>query len=96
MPQNILMLYCRRTMHFSAQKAAKLLGMPLSQYRDLESGNVLMNYAQARQLAKLYGSEAKYFYEAAQQLDQFLTNSILIKTLKADNECLRGELENLK
>jgi len=55
-----------------------------------------MNYAQARQLAKLYGSEAKYFYEAAQQLDQFLTNSILIKTLKADNECLRGELENLK
>jgi hypothetical protein len=90
------MLYCRRIKHLSPQKAAELLGMPISLYRDLESGNVLMDYAQARKLAILYHSEARYFYEAAQQLDQFLTNSILVKTLKADNECLRGELENLK
>ena len=96
MPQNMLMLYCRRTRRFSMQKAAKLLGIPLSLYRELESGDVLLTYAQARKLAKLYDSEAKYFYEAAQQLDHFLTNSILVKTLQADNECMRGELENLK
>jgi hypothetical protein len=70
--------------------------MSVISYRDLEAGNVLLTYAQARKLAKLYESEARYFYEAAQQLDQFLTNSVLIKTLKADNETLRGHLENLE
>jgi len=90
------MLYCRRTRRFSIQKTAKLLNISVKLYKDLECGNALLTYAQARKMAKLYDSEAKYFYEAAQQLDQFLTNSILIKTLKADNDCLRGHLENLE
>lgn len=60
--------------------------MPVSLYRDLECGNVLLNYAQARKLAKLYHTEAKYFYEAAQQLDLLLSSKIIIKTLKAVDE----------
>jgi len=82
-------------MHFSPQKAAELLDIPVSLYRDLECGNVLMDYAQARKLAKIYDTEAKYFYEAAQQLDLLLTIDILVKTLKADNERLRADLENI-
>jgi len=95
MYQNILMLYCRRAMHFSPQEVARQLEIPISLYKDLEAGNVLMNYSQARKLAKVYDTEAKYFYEAAQQLDQLLSVSILAKTLKVENERLRAELKNL-
>jgi plasmid maintenance system antidote protein VapI len=83
-------------MHFSPQDVARQLNIPVSEYKELENGNALLTYAQARKLAKLYDSETKFFYDAAQQLDQFLTNSILVKTLKADNEHLRAELEKLK
>ncbi len=96
MYQNMLMLYCRRSMHFTPQKVAEMLEMPISLYKDLESGNVLMDYAQARKLAKFYDTEAKYFYESAQQLDHLLSIRILVKTLKTDNERLRGDLENVK
>lgn len=64
-------------------------------YKDLEAGNVLMDYSQARKLAKIYDTEAKYFYEAAQQLDHLLSVSILAKTLKAENERLRADVEIL-
>jgi transcriptional regulator with XRE-family HTH domain len=82
-------------MHFSPQEVARQLDISVLEYKELENGNVLLTYALARKLAKLYDSEAKFFYEAAQQLDQFLTNEILVKTLKADNEHLRKELEKL-
>lgn len=96
MYQNILMLYCRRSMHFTPQVVAHQLNMPVSKYKELESGTILMDYAQARQLAKLYDSDAKYFYESAQQLDLLMSISILVKTLKADNERLRAELDILR
>ena len=73
-------------MHFSPEKVAGLLNIPVSLYRDLECGNVLLNYAQAQKLAKIYHTEAKYFYEAAQQLDLLLSSKIIIKALKADKE----------
>jgi len=73
-------------MHFSPQKVADLLDIPVSLYRDLECGNVLLSYTQAQKLAKLYNTEAKYFYEAAQQLDLLLSSKIIIKALKADKE----------
>lgn len=96
MQQNILMLYCRRIMHLSPQKAAELLGMPVSLYRDLECGDVLLDYPQARKLAKLYNSDARFFHEAAQQLDLLLSNKIIIRALIADNERLRADLEKCK
>ena len=92
MYQNMLMLYCRRSMHFSPQEVARQMEIPLSLYKDLEAGNALMNYSQARKLAKAYHTEAKFFYEAAQQLDHLLSISILAKTLKAENERLRADL----
>ena len=96
MHQNILMLYCRRSLHFTPQEVANKLNMPVSKYKELESGKAVLDYAQARILAKFYDSDAKFFYEAAQQLDLLLSNSILVKTLKAENERLRAELDSLK
>lgn len=69
--------------------------MPVSLYRELECGEVLLNYEQARKLAKLYNSETKYFYEAAQQLDLLQTSRILIQTLMAENDRLRACLGKL-
>lgn len=93
---NILMLYCRRTMRYSPQKAASLLKMTHAEYKELECGNVLPNDAQLRRLGNLYRSEARYFREAAQQLDQLLSSRVVIQILKADNDRLQASLENLK
>jgi len=82
-------------MHFSPQEVARQMEIPISLYKDLEAGNVLMDYSLARKLAKVYDTEAKYFYEAAQQLDHLLGVSILAKILKAENERLRADLGNL-
>ena len=89
MYRNVLMTFCRRSMKLSAQEAASLLGMPLSLYEDLESGKVLLDYAQAQKLAKLYNSHPQYFLEAAQQLDLLLGNKLIIELLKADNDRLK-------
>jgi len=96
MTQNILMTFCRSFMRYSPRKAAELLRMPVSQYRELECGNVLLNYKQARKMAKLYHSQAKYFYEASQQLDLLQTSRVLIQTLQAENDRLRADLNRLK
>jgi len=95
MHQNILMVFCRRTMHYSLKQVAARLDMPVSLYRELECGEVLLNYEQAQKLAKLYNSETKYFYEAAQQLDLLESSRIMIKTLMAENERLRAHLGRL-
>lgn len=89
---NLLMLYCRRTRSYTPHQAARLLGVTTVQYLDLESGNVLLDMAQARQLAKIYDSKADLFYEAAQQLDLLLSTRVVIKILKAENDRLRASL----
>lgn len=96
MTQNILFVFCRSTMHYSPKKVAAKLGIPVSLYRDIECGNVLLTYEQARKMALLYKTETRYFFEAAQQLDLFLSCRVIIKTLKADNDRLRAELNKLK
>jgi len=92
MTQNILLVYCRRTMHYSPKKVAAEIGIPVSLYREIECGKALLTYEQARKMAILYKTETGYFFESAQQLDLLLTSRIIIQTLKADNERLRAEM----
>jgi transcriptional regulator with XRE-family HTH domain len=96
MTQNILFIYCRSIRHYSQKEVAAHLGMTTLMYREIESGEVLLTYDQARKMAQLYETEAKYFFEAAQQLDLLLSGRIIIKTLKADNDRLRADLHQLK
>ena len=93
---NHLMVYCRKTMRYSPMKVARLMDVDLSTYQELEHGEVLMTFEQARRLAKIYDSKPNYFYEAAQQLDLLLTGRILIHILNADNERLKADLKDLK
>lgn len=90
------MVYCRRSMRLTSQEAASLLGMPLAQYEDMECGNVLLDNEQARKLAKLYQSQARYFIEAAQQLDLLLAYKVVIDVLKADHDRLQAQVNELK
>jgi len=83
-------------MHYSPKKVAAKLGMPLSLYRDIECGDVLITYEQARKMAQLYNTETRYFFESAQQLDLLLSSRVIINTLKADNDRLRAEVNKLK
>ncbi|MDO6435667.1 helix-turn-helix transcriptional regulator [Flavitalea sp. BT771] len=95
MTQNILLVYCRRTMHYSPKKVAATIGIPVSVYREIESGEVLLTYEQARKMAVLYKTETHYFFESAQQLDLLLSSRIIIQTLKADNDRLQAELHKM-
>ena len=90
------MLYCRRSMRLTAQEAASLLGMSLTLYEDLECGNVLMDQEQAKKLGQLYQSQARYFFEAAQQLDLLLASKAVIEVLKADHDRLQARVSELK
>ena len=96
MTQNILFIYCRSIRHYSQKEVAAHLGMTTFMYREVESGEVLLTYEQARKMAQLYDSEARYFFEAAQQLDLLLSSRIIIQTLKADNDRLRADLHKFK
>jgi|SRR5579859_5721400 len=86
--QNVLLLFCRRTRHFSQKELAARLGITTEAYRELESGKTLLTESQARRLGKLYNAPYKYFYEAAQQLDFLLTTQVNLKILKSDNDRL--------
>jgi len=79
-------------MHYSPKKVAAQIGIPVSLYREIECGEVLLTYEQARKMAIFYKTKTEYFYESAQQLDLLLTSKIIIQTLKADNDRLRAEL----
>lgn len=96
MTQNILFVFCRTIMQYTQKEVADQLGMTIFMYRELESGEILLTYAKARKMAKLYESEPKYFLEASQQLDLLLSSKVIIKTLKAENDRLRAEVNKSK
>ncbi len=93
--QNILLFFCRRTKHYSQKDVANRLGISIDQYRELESGDVLLTYEQARKLGKLYNAETKYFSQAAQHLDLLLTSQANNKLLKANNDQLKERLKSM-
>jgi transcriptional regulator with XRE-family HTH domain len=80
--ENVLMRFCRRTHRYTPKKVATHLGISVEIYRDIETGDILLNEKQARQLGALYNVPYSYFYKEAQQLDLLLTRKAIIDMLK--------------
>jgi len=80
--ENVLMRFCRRTHRYTPKKVATHLGISVETYRDIETGNILLNEKQARQLGALYHAPYSYFYIEAQQLDLLLTRKVINDILK--------------
>lgn len=95
--ENVLLRFCRVKNRYSNKKVAASLGITTQEYMEIEKGELMITYAQARQLGKLYKMNGEYFYEAARQLDQLLSCGLVIKILRSENarmnELLKGGYE---
>jgi DNA-binding XRE family transcriptional regulator len=89
--ENVLMRFCRRTHRYTPKKVATHLGISVDTYRDIETGNILLNEKQARQLGALYNAPYSYFYKEAQQLDLLLTRKVINDILKQKINLLIGK-----
>jgi len=91
--KNILMIYCRQAFHHSLKTIAAHLGISVRQYKELETGKILLTKQQAQQLGKLFKVNGNYFYDAAMQLELLLTQREMIISLKDKNKQLEEQLK---
>jgi len=91
--ENVLMRLCRLTHCLSTRQVAAKLEITPGEYTQLETGELTLTSKQAKHLAEIYNIKAKYFQEAAQQLELLLTQKQIIKDLKSENESLNHLME---
>jgi hypothetical protein len=82
--ENILMRFCRETNHCAVKTVAAKLDVTVDEYIGLETGEILLSDAQAKELGKLYNANPSYFAAEALQVDLLRTRIEIIKTLKAE------------
>lgn len=94
--ENVLMLFCRETLGYTSDAVAANLGISLSEYQEIETGELLLSEKQARQLGKLFNVKKDYIYEAALQLDSLLAKTEFIKIQKTKIEELKRQIQDLQ
>ncbi|HEX7906327.1 MAG TPA: helix-turn-helix transcriptional regulator [Chitinophagaceae bacterium] len=94
--ENILMRFCRDTLGYTSAAVAANLGISLSEYQEIETGNMFLSEKQAWQLGKLFNVKKDYFYEAALQLDSLLAKKEIIKIQKTKIEELTKQIKDLQ
>jgi len=91
--KNILLSFCRETRSHNVRAIAKNLGISINQYKEIETGKILITETQARQLGKLFKVNGDYLYNSALQLELLLTGKEIIKSLRERNKQLEEQLK---
>jgi methyl-accepting chemotaxis protein len=81
--QNVLLVVLREMRRYSAAMVAKKLEIDITIYKQIESGELLLDRPQAKAIGQLYKVKPAHIYESAQQLDTLLTQHVLVLTLKS-------------
>jgi methyl-accepting chemotaxis protein len=81
--QNALLVVLREMHRYTPATVAKKLEVDTTIYNQIESGELLLNYPQAKTIGQLYKVKPAHIYESARQLDALLTQHVLVLTLKS-------------
>ncbi|THU41873.1 helix-turn-helix transcriptional regulator [Niastella caeni] len=95
--ENVLMQVCRETHNLTKRQVARKMGIPSTQYYELETAKLAMTTEHGKALENLYNIKSHYFLEAARQLEQIRTQKEIIKQkkdeLKRLNDLMEGGYE---
>lgn len=91
-----MLLFCRETFQCSPDTIATYLGISISEYQEIETGQMLLTEQQADQLGKLFNVKGYYIYEAALQLDLLLVKDEMVKIQKGKISQLKDQLQELQ
>lgn len=95
--KNQLLLYCRKVKGFSRKSIARRIGISLSKYKEIETGEVLMSQKVAKRLSRLYKmGKAPYIYDAACQLDASHARLAAIQNLLQTKADLLNRIDKMK
>ena len=89
--ENIVMRYFREIYGHTPTEIAHLLGIPTTEYQEIETGQQLLSESQAEQLALLFNVNKDFLLEAAEQLDLLLARNEIIKIQKGKIEQLQRQ-----
>ena len=89
---NALLLHCKETYKQTNETIAAALNITPEQYEEMENGELLITYKQAKALGKLYKTHGSNIYASALQLDFLLDQRQVIKILKFENDQLKDKL----
>ncbi|OQP49076.1 hypothetical protein [Niastella populi] len=97
--ENVLMQVCREMHNLTKRQVARKLGIPATDYYDLETAKLAMTPVHGKALETLYNIKSHYFLEASGQLDQIRTLKEIIRQqkdeLKRINALMEGGYELL-
>lgn len=92
--ENVLMQVCRETHNFTKRQVARKLGIPATEYYELETSKMAMTPQHAKALEDLYNIKSHYFLEASRQLKLIRTQREIIRQQKDEvkqlNELMEG------
>jgi transcriptional regulator with XRE-family HTH domain len=80
--ENVLMQVCREMHNLTKRQVARKLGIPSTQYYELETSKLAMTPEHGKALETLYNIKSHYFLEASRQLEQIRTQKEIIKQQK--------------
>ena len=91
--ENVLLQVCRETHNLSKRQVARKLGIPATQYYELETAKLAMTPEHGKALEVLYNIKAHYFLESSRQLELLRTRKEIIKQQKDELKQLNGLME---
>ena len=91
--ENVLMQVCREMHNLSKRQVARKMGIPTTEYYDLETAKSAMTPAQGKALENLYNIKSHYFLEASRQLELLRARNEVIKQQKDDLKRLNDLME---
>jgi transcriptional regulator with XRE-family HTH domain len=91
--ENVLMQVCRETHNLTKRQVARKLGIPTTDYYDLETSKSVLTPEQGKALEELYNIKSDYFLESSRQLELLRTREVIIKQLKDELKQLNHPME---
>lgn len=91
--ENVLMQVCREMHNLTKRQVARKLGIPATDYYDLETAKLAMTPGQAQALETLYNIKSHYFLESSRQLELLRARNEIIKQQKDELKRLNALME---
>jgi transcriptional regulator with XRE-family HTH domain len=90
--ENILMVHLRTSNKRVIKEVAAHLGLTVTQYRQLENGEAMLNRRQAIKLAGLFNVKVDYIFKSAEQLQLVISRKTAITIMKKYIETLEEKI----
>lgn len=92
--ENVLMQVCREMHNLAKRQVAAKMGIPTTEYYELETAKMAMTPKHAKALEDLYNIKPHHFLEASRQLEQIRLQKEIIKVQKDENKKLNRLMES--